>query len=168
MVEPDYPSLEIAWIGGVCVQCSCRRAGRPPWSLYRMARDSYYSGLLRKRCRSCAIFRPPTVSVATRTLTSGARRNGRRARDAGRSCTWLPTLEPTLTSRLDGRPCAELAGRLGRTPQPSAHAQAGSGAVAPTGQQWASGRSATKSSFERLVVVYRSGLQASPDLTMHA
>ncbi len=30
-------------------------------------------------------FRPPTICVATRTLTSGARRNGRRARDAGRS-----------------------------------------------------------------------------------
>ena len=43
-------------------------------------------------------FRPPTISVATRTLTSGARRNGRRARDAGRSCTWLPKLEPTLVA----------------------------------------------------------------------
>jgi hypothetical protein len=43
-------------------------------------------------------FRPPTVSVATRTLTSGARRNGRRARDAGRSCMWLPTLVPTLVA----------------------------------------------------------------------
>jgi hypothetical protein len=28
---------------------------------------------VRKRCRLFAIFRPPTVSVATRTLTSGAR-----------------------------------------------------------------------------------------------
>jgi hypothetical protein len=65
---------------------------------------------VRKRCRSCAIFRPPTISVATRTLTSGASRNGRRARDTGRSCTWLPKLEPTLC-RLDGRPCAELACR---------------------------------------------------------
>jgi hypothetical protein len=37
---------------------------------------------VQKRCRLCAIllpFRPPTVSVATRTLPSGARRNGRRA-----------------------------------------------------------------------------------------
>jgi hypothetical protein len=31
-------------------------------------------------------------------LTSGARRNGRRARDAGRSCRWLPALEPTLVA----------------------------------------------------------------------
>jgi hypothetical protein len=59
---------------------------------------------VRKRCRLRATFRPPTrtVSVAMRTfkLTTGARRNGtgRRARDAGRSCTWLPTLEPTLVA----------------------------------------------------------------------
>jgi hypothetical protein len=53
---------------------------------------------VRKRCRSCAIFRPPTVSVATHTLTSGARRNGRRARDAGRSYTRLPKLIPTLVA----------------------------------------------------------------------
>jgi hypothetical protein len=33
----------------------------------------------------CAIFRPPTVSVTMRTSTSGATRNGRRARDAGQS-----------------------------------------------------------------------------------
>ena len=50
-------------------------------------------------------FWPPTISVATRTLTSGASRNGRRARDAGRSCTWLPKLEPTLVGKLSlGRP----------------------------------------------------------------
>ncbi len=66
---------------------------------------------VRKRRRLCAIFRPPTVSVATCTLTTGARRNGRRARDAGRSCTWLPTLVPTLVASMDGCPCAELAGR---------------------------------------------------------
>ena len=65
---------------------------------------------VRKRCGLCATFRPPTVSVATRTLTSGARRNGRRARDAGRSCGWLPTLEPTLVA-WTADPCAELAGR---------------------------------------------------------
>ena len=51
------------------------------------------------------LFRPPTVSVATRTLTSGARRNpkgnGSRARDAGRSCRCLPALVPTLVL---GRP----------------------------------------------------------------
>ncbi len=51
------------------------------------------------------IFRPPSVSVATRTLTSGARRNGRRARDAGRSCRRLPTLELTLAL---GRPSFKL------------------------------------------------------------
>ncbi len=58
----------------------------------------------RRRCRLCAIFRPPTVAVATRTFTSGARRNGRlgraRRRDAGRSCqctgTWMPTGTGTL------------------------------------------------------------------------
>jgi len=50
------------------------------------------------RAETMQIFRPPTVSVATRTLTSGARCNGRRARDAGRSCTWLPKLEPTLVA----------------------------------------------------------------------
>ena len=46
-------------------------------------------------------FRPPTISVATRTLTSGARRNGRRARDAGRSSVHVaavPKLEPMLVA----------------------------------------------------------------------
>jgi hypothetical protein len=55
----------------------------------------------------CAIFfgpGPPTVSesVATHTSwhtqTSGAERNGRRARDAGRSCRSLPVLEPTIVA----------------------------------------------------------------------
>ena len=45
-----------------------------------------------------ADFSAADDSVATRTLTSGASRNGRRARDAGRSCTWLPKLEPTLVA----------------------------------------------------------------------
>jgi hypothetical protein len=57
-------------------------------------------------------FRPPTISVATRTLTSGARRNGRRARDAGRSSVHVAAQTRTdAACRLDGRPCAELAGR---------------------------------------------------------
>ena len=59
-------------------------------------------------------FRPPTISVATRTLTSGARRNGRRARDArdaGRSSVHVAAQTRTDACRLDGRPCAELAGR---------------------------------------------------------
>jgi hypothetical protein len=66
--------------------------------------------------RMVRAIRPPTVpsSVAKRTFTSEscARRNGRRARDAGRSCQcrWLPALEPAAR-RLDGRPCDELAGR---------------------------------------------------------
>ena len=62
------------------------------------------------RAETMQIFRPPTVSVATRTLTSGARCNGRRARDAGRSCTWLPKLEPTLVA-WTAVLAAELAGR---------------------------------------------------------
>jgi hypothetical protein len=58
-------------------------------------------------------FRPPTISVATRTLTSGARRNGRRPRDAGRSSVHVAAQTRTDACRLDGRhgPCAELAGR---------------------------------------------------------
>ena len=57
-------------------------------------------------------FRPTTISVATRTLTSGARRNGRRARDAGRSSVHVAAQTRTdAACRLDGRPCAELAGR---------------------------------------------------------
>ncbi len=63
------------------------------------------------RAETMQIFRPPTVSVATRTLTSGARRNGRRARDAGRSSVHVGAQTRTDACRLDGRPCAELAGR---------------------------------------------------------
>ena len=55
---------------------------------------------------------------ATRTLTFGAKRNGKDAcRCAGyadRSCRCLPALEPTLVASMDGRPCTEqpeLAGR---------------------------------------------------------
>ena len=55
---------------------------------------------------------------ATRTLTFGAKRNGkgacRCARYADRSCRCLPALDPTLVASMDGRPCTEqpeLAGR---------------------------------------------------------
>ena len=55
---------------------------------------------------------------ATRTLTFGAKRNGkgacRCARYADRSCRCLPALEPTLVASMDGRPSTEqpeLAGR---------------------------------------------------------
>ena len=45
-----------------------------------------------------ATFRPPTLFVAALTRTCGAKRNGRHARDAGRSCRCLLALEPTLVA----------------------------------------------------------------------
>ena len=80
---------------------------------------------VQKRCRLCAIllpFRPPTVSIATRTLTSGARRNGRRAETQ-----------------------VEAAGKhrhlsLGRAP-PELRAAAGVGGLQPSGNVgWQGGR----------------------------
>ena len=63
---------------------------------------------------SCRMLR----TNATRTLTFGAKRNGkgacRCARYADRSCRCLPALDPTLVASMDGRPCTEqpeLAGR---------------------------------------------------------
>ena len=58
-------------------------------------------------------FRPPTISVATRTLTSGARRNGRRARDAGRSSVHVAAQTRTDACRLDGRPALSSSPKWG-------------------------------------------------------
>ncbi len=66
--------------------------------------------------RMVRAIRPPTgsSSVAKRTFTSesGARRTGRRARDAGRSCQcrWLPALEPFFLESSFQDPCPTLNG----------------------------------------------------------
>jgi hypothetical protein len=93
---------------------------------------------VQKRCRLCAIlllFRPPTVSVATCTLTSGARRSGRRAETQ-----------------------VEAAGKhrhlsLGRPSLPELRAAPGLGGLQPSGNEargWQGGRLCRRRSWQRI------------------
>ena len=100
-----------SWLG-----CDPARCGNGAARGLELKRNVGAQHGVRKRCGLCATFRPSTVSVATRILTLGARRNGRLARDAGRSCRWLPTLEPTLVA-WTAVLALSLRSRLGRTPQ---------------------------------------------------
>jgi hypothetical protein len=97
---------DLSWLG--CEPARCVNwAARPDSS----GRTVGVQHGVRKRCRSCAIFRPPTVSVVTGTLTVDRREAQRQTRPRRRSKLHVAAHPRTDACRLDGRPCAELAGR---------------------------------------------------------